>query len=102
MTETTRVRQTRQRTGGHDPAGQDPGMMASVSHWPYCEQLPVAGMSVGEVRQRYADRFDIDPRSRAVVDGNEVGDETVVSPGQMLMFVRRAGEKGRRLPWTRL
>ena len=32
--------------------------------------------------------------SQAVLAGNEVGNETVVRPGQLLMFVRRAGEKG--------
>ena len=60
----------------------------------YVERLPVGNMSVGEVRARYADRFDIDPASQAVLDGRDVDDQTVVKPGQRLTFVRRAGEKG--------
>jgi hypothetical protein len=68
--------------------------LVTVSSGPYAEQLPVANMTVGEIRGRFRDRFDIDPRSQAVLAGNEVGDETVVRPGQLLMFVRRAGEKG--------
>lgn len=66
----------------------------TVAHGPYSEQLPVGDMSVGEIRARYRDRFDIDPQSLAVLDGNEVGNDTQVRAGQLLMFVRRAGEKG--------
>jgi hypothetical protein len=73
-----------------------PGASLSVmvSSGPYAEQLPVGGMTVGEVRRRFRDRFDLDPNSQAVVDGNDVGDETTLRPGQALMFTRRAGEKG--------
>ena len=70
------------------------GLSVTVSHGPYAEQLPVGNMTVSEIRSRYRDRFDIDPRSQALLDGNEVGDETTVRPGQHLLFVRRAGEKG--------
>jgi hypothetical protein len=70
--------------------------LATVSSGPYAEQLPVANMTVGAIRARFRDRFDIDPRSQAVLAGNEVGDETIVRPGQLLMFLRRAGEKGAR------
>lgn len=68
--------------------------MVTVAHGPYSEQLPVGDMAVGEIRARYRDRFDIDPQSLAVLDGNEVGNDTRVGAGQILMFVRRAGEKG--------
>lgn len=67
----------------------------TVSHGPYSEQLPVGGMSVEAIRSRYRDRFDIDPDSIPIVDGDQVGDHTTVQPGQMLTFIRRAGEKGR-------
>jgi hypothetical protein len=66
----------------------------TVSSGPYVEQLPVGNLPVGEIRRRFRDRFDLDPHSQAVLDGHEVGDEVVVQPGQALMFVRRAGEKG--------
>jgi len=71
------------------------GDLVMVACGPYGEQLPVANMTVGEVRTRFRDRFDIDPRSQAVLGGHDVGDDTRLQPGQVLMFVRRAGEKGR-------
>lgn len=82
--------------GGLDDifAGGNGSGLATVSHAPYAEQLPVGNMSVAEVRSRYRDRFDIDPHSQAILDGAEVGDDTIVRAGQTLMFVRRAGEKG--------
>lgn len=81
--------------GGLGDVFADSGaVMVTVAHGPYSEQLPVANMAVGEIRARYRDRFDIDPQSQGVVDGNEVGDDTVVRTGQVLMFVRKAGEKG--------
>lgn len=85
----------------HGPGGAglfddapDCHLPVTVSSGPYAEQLPVGGMPVGEIRRRFRDRFDIDPNSQAVLDGNDVGDEVVVRPGQALMFTRRAGEKG--------
>ncbi|MBM4037804.1 MAG: hypothetical protein FJ290_04755 [Planctomycetes bacterium] len=72
----------------------DQGGPVNVSHFPYTESLPVGGMSVAQIRSRFRDRFDIDPTSQAVLDGDEVGDDTVVRAGQSLAFIRRAGEKG--------
>ena len=96
--EQTRVREREQiGSGGGSAAADDDGghsMMVTVSHWPYCERLPVGDMTVAEIRARYAQRFDIDPQSVATVDGHEASGETVVAAGQVLMFVRRAGEKG--------
>jgi hypothetical protein len=69
--------------------------LALVANGPYAEHLPVGGMTAGEIRRRFRDRFDIDPRSQAVIDGHDVGDDTVVQPGQTLMFMHRSGEKGR-------
>ena len=68
--------------------------LAWVSHGLHHEQVPVANMTVGDIRQQFADRFDIDPRCQAQIDGNDVGDDVVLRPGQLLMFVRQAGEKG--------
>lgn len=82
------------RGGGvwDDPA-EEPAT-ATVSHGPYAEQLPVVNLAVGQVRERFRDRFDIDPASRAYVDGNPVGDDTIIRAGQLLVFMRPAGEKG--------
>lgn len=66
----------------------------TVSHGPYAEQLPVAGESVGRVRTMYADRFDLDPLSQAIIDGHEVDDDTIIEAGQLLVFIKRSGEKG--------
>jgi hypothetical protein len=65
-----------------------------VSHGPYMERLPVGNMTVRDIRMRFGDRLDIDPRSQAVVDGQEVDESTCVTTGQVLTFVRKAGEKG--------
>jgi hypothetical protein len=70
------------------------GPPVTVSSGPYAEQLPVGNMTVGEIRRRFRDRFDLDPASQAVLNGNDVADDVIVSPGQALMFTRRAGEKG--------
>jgi hypothetical protein len=91
--------QVRPAPFGAGPAGLDfadaaVGGAVTVSHGVHHESLPVGNMTVGEIRRRYADRFDIDPGSTAELDGRTAGDETVVRPGQMLAFARRAGEKG--------
>ena len=65
-----------------------------VSHGPYMERLPVGNMTVSEIRMRFSDRLDIDPQSQAVLDGQEVAEDTRVTIGQALAFVRKAGEKG--------
>ncbi len=67
---------------------------ATIASSPYAERLPVAGMTVGEIRRQFGDRFDINPESAAYVDGHEVGDDTVLQRDQVLMFAHRAGEKG--------
>lgn len=72
----------------------EPAGLVTVAVGPYVERLPLGNSTVAEVRNRFCQRFDIDPRSQAVVDGHEVGDETVLRTGQTLMFVHKAGEKG--------
>jgi len=67
---------------------------ATVTHGPYAESLPVAGMTVAEVRRRFQDRLDINPQATPFLDGTAADEETVIQAGQLLMFVRRSGEKG--------
>jgi hypothetical protein len=102
-----KTRNTRELSGPN-PRGLDlfapnePGAdLVTVVHGPYAEDLPVGGMSVGEIRARFRDRFDIDPRSQAMLDGVEVGDEVTVRPGMQLFFAKRAGEKGSGTSWSR-
>jgi hypothetical protein len=95
--EALRPPRTQHSPGPSDPyggGGPDDSGLCSVSSGHYGEQLPVAGMTVGAIRRRFRDRFDIDPQATAIVDGNEVGDDTILRAGQQLMFSRKAGEKG--------
>ena len=82
-------------TAGFFDSADTVNQLVTVSSGPYLEQLPVSNSTVGEIRRRFADRFDIDPHAQAVLDGNLAGDDTLVRAGQALMFTRRAGEKGR-------
>ena len=66
----------------------------SVSSGPYCEDLPVTGTSVSEVRRKFGDRFDIDAQSQAIVNGAPVDENYILNAGESLMFIRHAGEKG--------
>ena len=68
--------------------------IVTVCHGPYAEQLPVVGETIRRVRELYSDRFDLDPESQAVIDGQLVDDDAIIEAGQSLVFVRRAGEKG--------
>ena len=99
MLERFRPHRTGFETGPSGPSdifSQDgnPGGSVTVCHGPYSEELPVGEMTVRQIRERFGDRLDIDPQSQAIVDGNEVNENTVVQAGQLLTFVRKAGEKG--------
>jgi hypothetical protein len=67
---------------------------ATVSSGIHAEQLPVAGMSVGAIRQRFASRLEITAESLSFIGGHPVGEETIVGEGEVLSFMRAAGEKG--------
>jgi hypothetical protein len=56
-------------------------------------------MTVRAIRARFGDRLDIDPLSQAVIDGQGVDDDTTVRAGQLVAFIRKAGEKGTRQPF---
>ena len=80
---------------GFDDSAPDPdAQMARVSAGVYQETMPVAGMTVGEIRRRHGQRLDIPPGAVAFLGGAPVGDDTVVRPGQSLSFIRHAGSKG--------
>ncbi len=99
MTEQTRA-QT--HVGGAPPAGGDgtawhdeAGDLVQVGTGLYTERLPVAGMTIDDIRATFADRLDIDPGAHPVIDGELVTDGSIrVQPGQKVAFVRNAGEKG--------
>ena len=72
----------------------------SVVHGVYAHSFPLAGLHVRDARGQLEERMNIDPDAIAVVDGNEVDEDTVLVEGQMLTFVKHAGEKGRVGPRT--
>jgi hypothetical protein len=86
--------------GGIWDSGPGGDGLATVSHGPYAEQLPVANLAVRQIRERFRDRFDIDPVSRAYVNGRPVDEDAVVRAGELVVFMRPAGEKGARSPFA--
>ena len=54
----------------------------------------LAGRTVGNVREALAKPMNISPRAVALVNGQEVDATYVLTPGELLEFVRYAGEKG--------
>jgi hypothetical protein len=66
-----------------------------VIHGVYAHSLPFAGMSVASVRAELAERMNIDPEAQAVVDGNFVPEDTILTEGNTLNFIKAAGERGR-------
>lgn len=68
--------------------------LVALTAGPYGGQLPLAGRSVGEVRRRYGDRYDIGPQMQAYVDSAPVPDDTILRAGQVLTFMHLSGEKG--------
>jgi hypothetical protein len=67
---------------------------ATVSSGIHVEQLPVAGMSVGAIRQRFASRLEIAPGTLAFIAGHPVDEDTVIGEGELVSFMRASGEKG--------
>ena len=68
---------------------------AQVVHGAFDELLPVAGMTVAEIRRQFRDDLHLNPEAMALIDGAPVsGEDQVVGPGQHLLFIRRSGEKG--------
>jgi hypothetical protein len=65
-----------------------------VIHGVYAHSMPLAGMSVRAARAELEERMNIDPDAMAVVDGLEVDPNVILREGQVLNFVKPAGEKG--------
>jgi hypothetical protein len=89
-------------TGGgffDDPPSDDPAAgVARVVAGVYAQDMPVAGMTVGEIRARHGQRLDVPPGAVGYIGGAPVGDDTVVRAGQSLSFIRHSGSKGARAP----
>lgn len=60
------------------------------------ERMELEGMTVADAERLLRGPFRIAPRSRAVVNGRPVALDHRLAAGEVLEFVRRAGEKGAR------
>jgi hypothetical protein len=56
----------------------------------------LAGKSVGEVRDQVADVLNVPDSAQVRVNGTPSDDESVLSDGACVEFVKTAGEKGGR------
>lgn len=63
-------------------------------------EASLAGRTVQSVREALAQPLNISPHAVALVNGQEVESGRVLSPGEVLEFVRYAGEKGGELDET--
>jgi hypothetical protein len=98
---TTHLRPPTPTLGGPSGPDTEPDVVAGgtrgavyVSHGLYSHAHPLAGMTIRQARSHLTERMNIAPDAVAVVDGQEVSDDTVLREGASLMFVREAGEKG--------
>jgi hypothetical protein len=66
----------------------------SVVYGVYAHSLPLVGMRVRDARGALEERMNIAPDATAVVNGEEVDESAVLEEGQVLTFVKHAGEKG--------
>ena len=66
----------------------------SVVHGVYAHSYPLAGLRVRDARNHLEQRMNIDPDAVAIVDGDEASEDTMLAEGQVLTFVKHAGEKG--------
>lgn len=64
--------------------------------------VAVGGRSVLSVREALIQPLNISPEAVALVDGREVEATHVLAPGELLEFVRYAGEKGQEVSPTAL
>jgi hypothetical protein len=74
--------------------GKQVAANVDVIHGVYAHSMPFAGMKVKQARKELANKMNIDPTAVAVVDGVEVDDDTILTEGNCLTFVKPAGEKG--------
>lgn len=58
------------------------------------QDLELGGRTVAEARQVAQALFGVHPTAQALIDGETAGEEQVIAPGQLLEFVKHAGQKG--------
>ena len=85
--------------GGDDPFGGDDalGNLVTVTTASgHEETLPLAGLTVGEIRRRHGPRLQVDRNAEVMVNGRNVADDVTVRSGEKVYFRRNAPEKGHR------
>lgn len=54
----------------------------------------LAGKTVAQVRDMLSQALNIDPEATPMIDGEEVSEDTTLTEGEELEFVKASGEKG--------
>lgn len=91
-----KLRQVTPSRGLTAPREEETGTV-KVLYGVHALEASLAGRSVLSVREALAQPLNISPRAVALVNGQEVEGAHVLSPGELLEFVRYAGEKGTEL-----
>lgn len=81
-------------TGGESGPDTPEDKTVIVGSGVYLEKLPICGMTVKQVREKFSDRLDIAPEAEAFIDGKAATPDTVLKVGNSLRFAHKAGEKG--------
>jgi hypothetical protein len=79
---------------GSDQFGIEGSGRVQVIFGAVMDDLEVAGMSVGEARNLLNVPYNIAPNAFVTLNGFEADDDTRLAEGDVLEFVRPAGEKG--------
>jgi hypothetical protein len=77
-----------------DEESEDPGTDVQVIWGAMAQQMSLAGMTVGDARALLQQAFNLAPEVMALVDGRLARGGHRLASGQVLEFVRPAGEKG--------
>jgi len=71
-----------------------PQNMATIRYGSTKSPGPYAGMTIKECREKLGDAWGILPDSPAVKGKNQLSDDHVIQPGDMIDFTKPMGEKG--------
>ena len=88
-----KLKQVKAPRGGTSP-GQEAAGKVRVIYGVHTLDVAVAGRSVLSVREALTQPLNISPEAVALVNGREVEAAHTLEPGELLEFVRYAGEKG--------
>ena len=76
-------------------SGTAPRIEVTLISGVYAHYLSLSpNVTVGDVRGCWQERFNIAPDAFPVIDGTPADEETPLKNGQVLIFVRAAGEMG--------